>query len=340
MYPAVCINCNKDIVVPFEPKAGKPIYCKECLNKIKVGELKPAKGFYDKNSTDGPKPAEALAAMGIEYQPTLINTNKGHERPEFKKELNSSNKNIPKKFTPASNAINNTSYQTNNKPKIDLPPIKDSNDNKDNKEGFTSLKDLLNTISKPEENQKPTEIKSDPTKVTIHPKVIEAKKPEENLSKTKAASYESQQLLKSVIENTAVKQNPITSTPVNIPVSDPIVKKIEPVIIENKKEIQSVDTPIMNAPDKIIEPVKTYMDVIKEEKPILAVYTKIDDISKKENVKTEPDKNLNSKNNQNEDEVPIPKPPESYAKRTPQKEVPEDILKKLFEEDPDKNKQI
>ena len=81
MYPAVCINCNKEIAVPFEPIAGKPIYCKECLNKIKVGELKPAKGFYDKSLNEGPKPAEALAAMGIEYQPSIISGDR-HSNPQ------------------------------------------------------------------------------------------------------------------------------------------------------------------------------------------------------------------------------------------------------------------
>jgi CxxC-x17-CxxC domain-containing protein len=39
-FKAVCSSCGKDTYVPFEPQAGRPLYCKECLAKIKSGELK------------------------------------------------------------------------------------------------------------------------------------------------------------------------------------------------------------------------------------------------------------------------------------------------------------
>ena len=31
MYPAVCSSCGKDTMVPFEPTAGKPVYCSDCF---------------------------------------------------------------------------------------------------------------------------------------------------------------------------------------------------------------------------------------------------------------------------------------------------------------------
>lgn len=40
-YPAVCSNCSKAIQVPFVPDPDRPVYCQECLAKIKSGELKP-----------------------------------------------------------------------------------------------------------------------------------------------------------------------------------------------------------------------------------------------------------------------------------------------------------
>lgn len=52
MHPAICVNCNKDVMVPFKPQEGKPVYCKECLNKIKNGEIKPIKPNYDKIKKD------------------------------------------------------------------------------------------------------------------------------------------------------------------------------------------------------------------------------------------------------------------------------------------------
>jgi len=34
MYPAVCSECGKQTEVPFEPRNGKPVYCRDCYNKI------------------------------------------------------------------------------------------------------------------------------------------------------------------------------------------------------------------------------------------------------------------------------------------------------------------
>lgn len=33
MYPCVCADCGKDSEVPFQPKEGRPVYCRECLPK-------------------------------------------------------------------------------------------------------------------------------------------------------------------------------------------------------------------------------------------------------------------------------------------------------------------
>jgi CxxC-x17-CxxC domain-containing protein len=31
MFPATCSNCGKQTEVPFQPTAGKPVYCRECF---------------------------------------------------------------------------------------------------------------------------------------------------------------------------------------------------------------------------------------------------------------------------------------------------------------------
>lgn len=241
MYPAVCINCNKEIAVPFEPIAGKPIYCKECLNKIKVGELKPAKGFYDKSLNEGPKPAEALAAMGIEYQPSIISNNsKPITQNKIKKEWTQNTK--------PNTTIQNTKQNYETK-KIDykkpIIPVFSKTNNEPDKDGFTTLSDLLGKIKKQEPEIKEKiivkEIPADPKKITLHDRIIE-NKPAPKPLPAKAATYQSQQNLKNIVDNA----------------------------ITHKKE------------EKIEDP----------------------DI--------------------------VPKPPESYTKKTPQKEVPEDVLRKLF----------
>ena len=36
MYPAVCAECGKETQVPFEPRQGRPVYCSDCYNKVKL----------------------------------------------------------------------------------------------------------------------------------------------------------------------------------------------------------------------------------------------------------------------------------------------------------------
>ena len=33
MYDAVCANCGKACKVPFEPRAGRPVYCSDCFSR-------------------------------------------------------------------------------------------------------------------------------------------------------------------------------------------------------------------------------------------------------------------------------------------------------------------
>lgn len=35
MFPAVCAQCGKDTEVPFQPRQDRPVYCRECYNKVR-----------------------------------------------------------------------------------------------------------------------------------------------------------------------------------------------------------------------------------------------------------------------------------------------------------------
>jgi CxxC-x17-CxxC domain-containing protein len=35
MYPAVCSECGKETQVPFEPRSGRPVYCRDCYSKTR-----------------------------------------------------------------------------------------------------------------------------------------------------------------------------------------------------------------------------------------------------------------------------------------------------------------
>ena len=41
VYPAYCWVCQKEITVPFPPDPKRPVYCKECKERIEKGEIKP-----------------------------------------------------------------------------------------------------------------------------------------------------------------------------------------------------------------------------------------------------------------------------------------------------------
>lgn len=34
-HPAVCSSCGRETMVPFEPRAGRPVYCRDCYSRIK-----------------------------------------------------------------------------------------------------------------------------------------------------------------------------------------------------------------------------------------------------------------------------------------------------------------
>jgi CxxC-x17-CxxC domain-containing protein len=38
MFPAVCAECGQDTEVPFEPHQDKPVYCRNCYYKVKLGK--------------------------------------------------------------------------------------------------------------------------------------------------------------------------------------------------------------------------------------------------------------------------------------------------------------
>ena len=36
MNPAVCAECGRETQVPFEPREGRPVYCSDCYNKVRL----------------------------------------------------------------------------------------------------------------------------------------------------------------------------------------------------------------------------------------------------------------------------------------------------------------
>jgi CxxC-x17-CxxC domain-containing protein len=36
LYTAVCAQCGKEAQVPFQPKEGRPVYCRDCYNSVRT----------------------------------------------------------------------------------------------------------------------------------------------------------------------------------------------------------------------------------------------------------------------------------------------------------------
>ena len=106
-YKADCSNCGKSTIVPFEPQEGRPVYCKECMFKIKSGELKPETGFVASRSSRQEEKVSTspLAALGIEFEVTDVN---------FRVSKNKEQAKPSPQTRPDSNRNNNVSHNTNN----------------------------------------------------------------------------------------------------------------------------------------------------------------------------------------------------------------------------------
>ena len=67
-FPAICSNCKKETTVPFKPEPGRPVYCKDCIARIKSGEIKVTKGSENQIKHDETTFFKPLADLGIEFE--------------------------------------------------------------------------------------------------------------------------------------------------------------------------------------------------------------------------------------------------------------------------------
>jgi len=217
-FPAVCSLCKKETTVPFKPEPGRPVYCKECVAKMKSGEVKPVSGSMNQIKQDETKFFKPLADLGIEF--------------EQKNGTGHSNEIIPERplttngRTPAEGVKNGNN---NNSNKIVTPPPKIVKEN-------TALRDLLNK-NLPDRQNAPiptTPPKINPATPPIPTPVsldaLKAKpKDEQQLSKDRSASAESLNKLKEIIsEKVIVKPDEKIETPPVAPAPMPSKPATEP----------------------------------------------------------------------------------------------------------------
>ena len=67
-YSAVCASCGKTTELNFKPMEGRPIYCRDCLAKIKAGEMPRVRMERPKSARPQERFMSDLAGMGIEFE--------------------------------------------------------------------------------------------------------------------------------------------------------------------------------------------------------------------------------------------------------------------------------
>ena len=303
-YKADCSNCGKVTMVPFEPKEGRPVYCKDCMFKIKSGELKPQTGFVASRSArqDEKVSTAPLAALGIEFtgSPATKPVGQNVQRP-----TQSSGSYTPRpqaNNTPNSNS--NSNNNTNNRTPYKPPERKHSGPS-------PLLRGLLEKIgvdNKKEENL-PKEVT--PVKVPAPAPVSLStlKKPENNVvthppMPTKEASDEKKASLKDLLAK-------VTSPQSKVDLPAQAEQKIEPVVVKEEmpvpplpvqKPIEEVK-PISNPVPITSQPTQTTKEEVKPIVNVVPTPPKQDDISKTD----------------------------TWQKKKVTKEVPEDVLRKVLE---------
>lgn len=84
-FPATCAICGKIFGLPFEPLGSRPVYCQDCLAKVKTGEIAPAPRIKPMSQKPKAERFSALAELGIEFEAQPISS-KEKEKPAGKPE--------------------------------------------------------------------------------------------------------------------------------------------------------------------------------------------------------------------------------------------------------------
>jgi len=225
-FPAQCSNCKKETTVPFKPEPGRSVYCKDCIAKIKSGELKPTYGSFKEQKRDDSKFYKPLIDLGIEFAPKKDAPTQEKDYREFKRQDNFAPKEgvlakIKKAFTGERHKIARTDGAN------------------------LALRDILNkTLAETSSTQA--------LPVTVSPVLITPTTPEplslnvlkepvkveisikNKTSKDRAASVEDMEKLKSFIEATTLPKEPVAE---KVEIKEPkTIEEIKTVVSEPKKE--------------------------------------------------------------------------------------------------------
>jgi len=295
-YKAECSNCKKSTMVPFEPKEGRPVYCKECMFKIKSGELKPEQGFIASRSANQEEKTSTvpLAQLGIEFA-------MADSKIENRQKINHADFRDQRKSLQGS--LDHESHGTDSNRNVERPRFVEKKKHSGPSPLLKGLLEKIGVSGKVAPSKE--EIKIEETVVPA-PKAMslsELKTPNnidnsnrQNVLPTKEASEEKKASFKEALLKASI---------VNHKPDEQKVEEKTNVVVEPKKE-----EPIVVKPE--VKPDLPVQDVKKEEPKVI-------EEKKEETPKVE--QPTEQKDNQGS----------SWQKRKAKKEVPEDILRKVLE---------
>ena len=81
-FKIICSLCGLEKTVPFKPEPNRPVYCKECIAKIKSGEVKVQKGSEIQMKHNEAEFFKPLADLGIEFKPKSSKVEEEHRYTE------------------------------------------------------------------------------------------------------------------------------------------------------------------------------------------------------------------------------------------------------------------
>ncbi|MCF7833852.1 MAG: type IV secretion system DNA-binding domain-containing protein [Candidatus Pacebacteria bacterium] len=312
-FDVECSSCGNATKVPFKPEKGRPVYCKDCITKIKAGEMKPVKG----ESVSNYKPTKfykPLMDLGIEFAQEESNEQSKEPSKDSRESNNNKSSGRPKIFSGIKNVFS-------------------KNKNKNEKERDTSaLKDILNKTlnNKTEEIKAKEEIKevvSEPVEPPASLDILKSKTENKPPKNDKSASLEEMNKLKDFIG----KFEEISDIDETKEITEKIVTK-EVNEIKKEEDVKE-QTPVFSGIVREIE-MPEISKVPERERPLedseVKQENKKDEIIDNQNTE-EDEKQVNDDQKKQEDEneeYDSKKKQEDLKNKT--KEVPEDVLRKIL----------
>ncbi len=205
-FPTVCSLCKKDTTVPFKPELGRAVYCKDCIAKIKSGEIKPIAGSIKQIKQDETKFYKPLADLGIEFK----SKDENGEAERYPERENKPISHIFDKKVPIQTPIQKNVSSSGPKifstikkvfgktpPKVAAPVQRDN----------TALREILNKITADGGTSPKAVASIVPTPASISLNELKNPKPTSNTTlKDRSASKEDMDKLKNFIQTTNISE--------------------------------------------------------------------------------------------------------------------------------------